>query len=98
MKRIYPYEYMDSWERFNEKLLPDKEDFYSSLNMEDITDVEYRHAKEVFKNFNNKNLGDYHDCMLKVALYYLLTYLRILETNVLKYMNWILLISYLHLH
>ena len=65
MKRIYPYEYMDSWERFNEKLLPDKEDFYSSLNMEDITDVEYRHAKEVFKNFNNKNLGDYHDLYVK---------------------------------
>ena len=35
--------------------------FYSSLNMEDITYVDYRHAKKVFKNFNNKNLGDYHD-------------------------------------
>ena len=57
----YPYEYMDSWERFDKTSLPDKEDFYSSLNMEDITDVDYRHAKRVFKNLNNKNLGDYHD-------------------------------------
>ena len=52
---------MDSWERFNETLLSDKEAFYSNLNMEDITDVDYRHAKKVFKNLSNKNLGDYHD-------------------------------------
>ena len=52
---------MDSWERFNETSLPDKEAFYSNLNMEDITDVDYKHAKIVFKNLINKNLGDYHD-------------------------------------
>ena len=60
-KGIYRYEYMDSWERLDEKLLPDKEVFYSSLNMEAITDVDHRHAKRVFKSLNNKNLGDYHD-------------------------------------
>ena len=38
-KGVYPYEYMDSWERFNETSLPDKDDFYSNLNMEDITDL-----------------------------------------------------------
>ena len=37
---VYPYEYIDSWERFDETSLPDKEAFYSSLNMEDITDVD----------------------------------------------------------
>ena len=52
---------MDSWERFDEASLPDKEAFYSSLNMEDITNVDHRHAKRVFKSLNNKNLGDYHD-------------------------------------
>ena len=52
---------MDSWERVNQTLLPDKEAFYSNLNMEDITDVDYRHAKRVFKNLSNKKLGDYHD-------------------------------------
>ena len=41
---------MDSWERFDETLLPDIEAFYSSINMEDITDADYRHAKKVFKN------------------------------------------------
>ena len=38
-------------------LLPNKEDFYTNLNMEDITDVDYRHPKRVLKNFNNKNTG-----------------------------------------
>ena len=52
---------MDSWERFNEASLPYKEPFYRNLNMEDITDVDHRHAKRVFKNLSNKNLGDYHD-------------------------------------
>ena len=60
-KGVYPYEYMDSWERFNETSLPNKGGFYSSLNMEDITNVDHRHAKRIFKSLNNKNLGDYHD-------------------------------------
>ena len=45
----------------DETSLLDKEAFYSSLNIEDITDINHRHAKRVFKNLNNKNLGDYHD-------------------------------------
>ena len=60
-KGAYPYEYIASWEKFDETSLFDKKAFYSSLNMEYITDVDCRHAKKVFKNFNNKNLGDYHD-------------------------------------
>ena len=60
-KGVYPYEYMDSWQRFDETTLPDKEAFYSNLNMEDITDVDYRHGKTVFEYLINKNLGDYHD-------------------------------------
>ena len=60
-KDVYPYECMGSWERFDETSLHDKEAFYSSLSIEDNTDVDHRHAKRVFKNINNKNLGDYHD-------------------------------------
>ena len=56
---------MDSWERFNEKLLPSKKDFYSNLNMEDISDIDYRHANNVFKRFELENLGDYHDLYVK---------------------------------
>ena len=60
-KSVYPYEYMDKWERFNEKLLPSKKDFYNNLNMEDINDIDYRHANNFFKRFKLENLGDYHD-------------------------------------
>ena len=52
---------MDDWEKFNEILLPEKEDFYSHLNMEDITDADYVHIKRVCKYFEIKNLGEYHD-------------------------------------
>ena len=60
-KGVYPYEYVDSWERFDQILLPNKEDFYSSLNMEGIRDVDYRHVKKVLKEFKMSNVGDYHD-------------------------------------
>ena len=60
-KGVYPYEYMDNWERFDETSLPDKESFYISLNMENIDDIDYRHGNNVFEKFKLKNLGEYHD-------------------------------------
>ena len=42
---------MDDWEKFNETSLPEKEDFYRHLNIEDITDADYAHTKRVFKDF-----------------------------------------------
>ena len=60
-KGVYPYEYMDNWERFNETSLPNKESFYSNLNMENIDDIDYRHDNNVFKRFKLKNLEEYHD-------------------------------------
>ena len=52
---------MDDWAKFNETLLTEKEEFYSHLNMEDITEADFAHAKRVCKNFEIKNLGEYHD-------------------------------------
>ena len=52
---------MDDWEKFNETSLPKKEDFYIHLNMKDITDTDYVHAKRVCKEFEIRNLGEYHD-------------------------------------
>ena len=48
---------MDDWEKFNEISLPEKIFFYSHLNMEDITDADYKHAKRVCKDFEIKKLG-----------------------------------------
>ena len=59
-KGVYPNEYMDDWGKFNETL-PEKEDFYGHLNVEDITDADYTNAKRVCKVFDIKSLGEYHD-------------------------------------
>ena len=64
-KGVYPYEYMDSWERFNETSLPSKKEFYSNLNMEDIDEIDCRHGSNVFKSFKLENLDDYHDLYVK---------------------------------
>ena len=56
-KGVYPYEYMDDWEKF----ITWKRRFYSHLNMEDITDADYANAKRVCKDFKIRHLGDYHD-------------------------------------
>ena len=45
-KSVYPYEYMDDWGKFNETSLPEKEDFYGQLNMQDVTGADYAYAKE----------------------------------------------------
>ena len=58
---VHPYEFMDDWEKFNEATLPEKEDFYIHLNMEDIADADYVHTKSVCKDFEIKNSGGYHD-------------------------------------
>ena len=50
-EKVYPYEFMDDWEKFNETSLHEREDFYSHLNIENITDTEYTHKKRVFKDF-----------------------------------------------
>ena len=60
-KGVYPYEYIDNWKRFDETELLDKEAFYSNLNMEYITNIDYNHANKIFKKFRLKNLGEYHD-------------------------------------
>ena len=44
-KGVYSYEYMDEWEKVNETSLPKKENFYNNLNMRNITDSYYNHAK-----------------------------------------------------
>ena len=64
-KGVYPYEYMDSWEKFNETSLPSKKDFYSNFNMENINEIDYRHGNNVFKKFELENLGEYHDLYVR---------------------------------
>jgi hypothetical protein len=60
-KGIYPYEYIDSIDRFFETKLPPKSVFYSKLNDSDISDEDYEHAQTVWKEFEFKTLREYHD-------------------------------------
>ena len=64
-KEIYPYKYMDDWEKFSEKELPEKEKFSRNLNLENITDENYIPAKRFYRDFEIKNLGEYHDLYLR---------------------------------
>ena len=65
-KGVYPYKYMDDWKKFNETLLPEKDDFHSHLNLEDIADAGYAHTKRGCKDFeiNNQVI-----CMFKTIHY-----------------------------
>ena len=60
-KGVYPFQYMNDWEKFNETPFHEKEDFYSHLNIGDITDTDYTQAKRVCWDFEIKILGQYHD-------------------------------------
>ena len=57
MKRCLPLRIIDDWEKFIEISFPEREYFYSHLNMEDIIDVDYAPAKRVCEDFEIKNLG-----------------------------------------
>ena len=63
-KGVYPYEYMDSFERFEETKLPPQEAFYSKLTMEGVSDEDYNHAQQVWGKMRCRDLGDYHDVYL----------------------------------
>ena len=64
LKGVFPYEYMDSWERFAETLLLNKKAFYIEVYLGDIIDEDYTYTRKEFEEFNLKNLGDYHDLYL----------------------------------
>ena len=64
-KGIYPYKYMDSWDRFEETRLPSIATFYSNLSMSGVSDKDYNHARKVWRVFGIKNMGEYHDLYLR---------------------------------
>ena len=67
MKRkvVYPYDYMDNFDKFNNKNLPSKDKFYSLINDHHISNEDYEHAENIWKKFDLKTMGEYHDLYLK---------------------------------
>ena len=64
-KGVYPYDYVSSLEKLSETQLPPKEEFYSHLNDEDISDEDYQHAINVWNTLGCKTIKDYHNLYLK---------------------------------
>ena len=60
-KGVYPYEFMDSWEKMKERTLPSKDEYYSKLTGKNISEKDYEFAKNIYHTFKLKNLGELHD-------------------------------------
>ena len=64
-KRVYPYEYINSWDRFEETQLPSMNAFYTNLNISSISEEDYQHAQRVWEEFGIRDLGDNHELYLR---------------------------------
>ena len=64
-KGVYPYEYINSWDRFEEIQVPPINTFYSNLNMSSISEDNYQRVQKVWDEFGIRNLGDYHNLYLR---------------------------------
>ena len=84
-KGVYPYDYMDSFQRFSEKSLPMIEDFYSILNDTNISESDYEHAKRVWNIFQIRDLGEYHDLYLKTDVLLLADVFESFRSTCLEY-------------
>ena len=84
-KGHYPYEYMDSWSRFEETSLPPKKAFYNELKRKGISDDEYAHALAVWQAFECENLGDFHDIYLKTDVLLLADVFKTFRKTCLKH-------------
>ena len=84
-KGIYPYDFMDSLKKFDKTELPNKEEFYSILNDENISDEDYQHAKNVWLTFNLKSIGEYQDLYLKSDILLLLDVFENFRKTCLQY-------------
>ena len=96
-KRAYPYEYIDTWEKFDETSTRPKEAYYSKLNEDGISDADYAHVQKVWEVFEIKDIGENHDLYVQSDTLLLQKCFKILEISVLKYIDLILLSFFLHL-
>ena len=63
-KGVYPYEFMDGFKKFEKRQLPKQTSFFSRLMQEKVSDEDFAHAQKVWKEFDCKNMGEFHDLYL----------------------------------
>ena len=86
-KGVYPYDSMDSHERFDELQLPSKEDFYCLPSRETISDTDYDHAQNIWKEFGCHTLSDYHDLYLRTDVQLLADVFETFRDTSMKYFD-----------
>ena len=93
-KGVYPYDYMDKFERFEEEQLPTRERFYNRLRDSECTPADYAAAQNVWQTFHCQNLRDYHDLYLKsmfgifnVSFYFSFNHLHFIQTDLFSGIN-----------
>ncbi|CAI2192200.1 8677_t:CDS:2, partial [Funneliformis geosporum] len=64
-KRVFLYDWTNSWDKFNRTKLPQRKDFYSILSQQNISKEDYEHAQKVWQEFEMKNFGEYDDLYLE---------------------------------
>nr|XP_018906984.1 PREDICTED: uncharacterized protein LOC109036984 [Bemisia tabaci] len=65
-KGVYPYEWVDSFSKFSQQLPQNKGDWYSTLNDKNVSESDLKHSVKVYRHFDFKNFGEYHDLYLKL--------------------------------
>src|SRR5581483_8791934 len=68
---VFPYDWTNSWEKFNKTSLLSIKDFYSLLSQQNISKADYKYAQKIWQEFGMKNFGEYHDLYLETDVLYL---------------------------
>lgn len=84
-KGVYPYDYMNSFSKYDDNCLPPKNKFYNSLLKQHISDREYIHAKNVWNHFKINDMGEYTDLYLKCDVLLLTDIFENFRTMIMHY-------------
>ena len=86
-KGVYPYNYMDSVERFDETKLPPQDAFFNKLSGSSCSDIDYAHASRVWDAFGCETIADYHDVYLQLDVLLLADFFEKFRRTCLEFYN-----------
>ena len=92
-KGVYPYEYIDSWDKFKETQLPRFEHFHSTLTDSNISETDYEFAQKMWEKFQLKNIGELHDLYMNTDVMLLADVFESFSNTTMENISWIQLNS-----